>query len=62
MASVKKKDELFDLTAELEHQTAKAYLLNDGTKKAWVPKSQVEDNEDGTYTLPMWLAVEKGFV
>jgi hypothetical protein len=62
MASVKKQDELFDLTAELEHQTEKAYLLNDGTKKIWVPKSQVENNEDGTFTLPMWLAVERGLV
>ena len=62
MASVKKEEELFDLAARLEHETEKAYLLHDGTKKAWVPKSKVEDNGDGTYTMPLWLATDKGFV
>jgi hypothetical protein len=62
MANTKKEPELFDLAAELRHETEKAYLLHDGTKQAWVPKSQVEDNGDGTYTMPLWLATERGFV
>lgn len=57
-----KKRELFDLTADIEAETEKAWRLNDGTHKEWVPKSQVQDNGDGTFTMPQWLAEEKGFV
>lgn len=55
------KDKLFDLTAEKQGETAKAWRLFDGSKTEWVPKSQVEDNGDGTFTMPFWLAKEKGF-
>ena len=54
--------ELVDIGALVIHQTEKAYLLFDGAVKAWVPKSQVEDNEDGTFTMPERLAQEKGFI
>lgn len=30
--------------------------------RVWVPKSQVENNEDGTFTMPEWLALDKGFI
>jgi hypothetical protein len=53
---------LFDLAAEIKAETEKAWLLFDGAKEAWVPKSQVENNKDGTFTMPEWLAVDKGFV
>jgi len=68
------KLKLIDIAAELRHETDNAYLLYDGrseikkgdTKpselKVWVPKSQVENNEDGTFTMPEWLAMEKGFI
>lgn len=56
------KSELFDLAAEIKGETEKAYRLHDGTKTEWVPKSQVENNNDGTFTMPLWLAQEKGFV
>lgn len=56
------KSELFDMAAEVKVETAKAWLLSDGVKEAWVPKSQAEDNGDGTFTMPEWLAKEKGFV
>jgi hypothetical protein len=55
-------DKLFDLAAEIRGETNAAYRLFDGTKIEWVPKSQVEDNGDGTFTMPLWLAKEKGFV
>ncbi|MDF1625620.1 MAG: hypothetical protein P1U84_04985 [Parvibaculaceae bacterium] len=29
---------------------------------AWLPKNLVEDNGDGTYTMPEWLAHEKGLI
>lgn len=54
--------ELFEVAAELRHETKLAYLLFDGTKEAWVPKSQVQDNNDGTFTMPQWLAEKVGFV
>ena len=53
--------ELFDLAAEIKGETDRAYRLFDGTKTEWVPKSQVEDNHDGTFTMPMWLAEKAGF-
>ena len=56
------KSELFDLTAEIKGETSKAIRLYDGKKTEWVPKSQVEDNGDGTFTMPEWLAKEKGFI
>jgi len=46
--------------AELRHETQAAYLLADGAREALVPKSQVEDNGDWTYTMPSWLAKDKG--
>ena len=56
------KSELFDLAAKIVGETDKAWRINDGTKVEWVPKSQVEDNGDGTFTMPEWLAKEKGFI
>ena len=56
------KSELFDLAAKIRAETSKAWLLFDGTKEAWVPKSQVEDNRDGTFTMPEWLAKDKEFI
>lgn len=54
--------QLIDIAAEIKHETDKAWLLDDGTRKAWVPKSQVEDNGDGTFTMPEWLAQDKEFI
>jgi hypothetical protein len=53
---------LCDVTAELMHETEKAFLLFDGKRKVWVPKNLVENNEDGTFTMPVWLAEEKELV
>lgn len=56
------ESKLFDLAAEVKGETPKAWRLFDGTKTEWVPKSQAEDNGDGTWTMPLWLAQEKGFI
>ncbi len=53
---------LTDISAELKHATLKAFLLYDGSLEGWVPKDLVEDNKDGTFTMPEWLAKEKGFI
>lgn len=60
--------DLVDVTVVVEHETDKAWLVNDGGKtKVWVPKSkgEIERNRDGrtwTLTMPQWLAEDKGFV
>lgn len=30
--------------------------------EALVPKSLVTDNKDGTFTMPVWLAKDRGFL
>ena len=57
-----RKRELVDIAAQLHRETERAYLLFDGTREVWVPKSQVESNPDGTFTMPEWLAQAKGFI
>ena len=57
------KSDLVDIEAVLRHETDAAYLLDHGGKEpAWVPKSMVEDNGDGTFAMPEWLALEKGMI
>jgi hypothetical protein len=58
-----KENRLIDIAATMLHETANAYRIFDGTKTEWVPKSQVEYNEeDSTFTMPEWLAKEKEFI
>jgi hypothetical protein len=56
------KSELFDIAAQIIAETEKAWKLYDGRIEAWVPKSQVENNGDGTFTMPVWLAKDKEFI
>lgn len=56
------KSELFDVAAVVVGNTDLAWRLDDGATKEWVPKSLVEKNDDGTFTMPVWLAKEKGFI
>lgn len=53
---------LVDISGELRGETDRAFKLYDGARTEWVPKSEVEDNKDGTFTMPEWLAKEKGFI
>lgn len=54
--------DIIDVAAEKRGETERAWKIFDGTRTEWVPKSQVEDNGDGTYAMPEWLAKEKGFI
>lgn len=56
------KSGLTDIAAQVVGETGRAWKVFDGAKTEWVPKSQVEDNGDGTFTMPEWLAKEKGFI
>ena len=51
-----------EIEASIIRETEKAWLLDDGSRQSWVPKSQYEDNGDGTFTLPQWLAERCEFV
>jgi hypothetical protein len=53
---------LTDIAAEVRGETDLAFRLFDGKTTEWVPKSQVENNGDGTFAMPEWLAKEKGFI
>lgn len=53
---------LIDISGEKKAETEKAFQIYDGARTEWVPKSQVEDNGDGTFTMPEWLAKDKGFI
>lgn len=62
------RSNLVDLDVEIRRVTRhedgapNAYLLYDGSREVWVPASEVEDNSDGTVTMPLWLATDKGLV
>lgn len=44
---------LVDITAELRHETARAFLIFDGAKEVWVPKAFAEyDTQDKVCTMP----------
>ena len=53
---------LVDIAGELQGETAHAYRIFDGDRTEWVPKSQAQMNDDGTFTMPEWLAKDKGFI
>lgn len=64
------KSDLVDIAACRHAETEKAILISEtGDKKdaVWVPKSQVEIDNDGhenfiTVTMPEWLAKDKGLI
>ena len=72
------KTKLVDLELKLNERltSEKAYAVEDGTeittgtgakrmKIYWLPKSQVEIHREGSktiFTIPEWLAIDKGLV
>ena len=55
------KSDLVDIEAKLIGESAAAYRIDDGERKEWVPKSLVERDGD-TFTMPRWIADEKGLI
>ena len=61
-------DETFEIAGDIVHETDKAWLVNDGTKDVWLPKSQCEFTPSrgnvlhGVFDVPVWLAREKGLI
>lgn len=64
MANVPKKSEIVTVKdLVLEHETEKAYLFINGTKKIWVPKSLCDwDQTDSTLQIERWVAEDKELV
>lgn len=60
------KQEIFEITVTLMATTERAIQIDDGTNTVWLPKSQIEyeDNHDGTWTVtaPIWLLKDKGLI
>ena len=57
------RSDIIDLAGTLLSQTEGAYRIDFGElAPVWMPKSQVEDNGDGTFAMPEWLAKEKGLI
>lgn len=54
--------DLVEISGEIRAQTDKAIQLFDGDKPVWLPRSQIEINDDGTVTMPEWLALDKGLI
>lgn len=57
-----RKSDLVDVAAEVRRETDKAWLIFDGDREVWLPKSQCERNHDKTFTMPEWLANDKGLI
>ena len=59
------KSDLIDLAVEIRAETARAFLVHDGHRDVWLPKSQVEVTETrgpSIVTLPTWLAKDKELI
>jgi hypothetical protein len=50
----------FEFAAELVHETDAAYLVNDGDQEHWLPKKLTTRIDDKTWSIPEWLAIERG--
>lgn len=63
-----RRSDLVDLALAIHGETDKAWLLSDEDDKAkaqWLPKSQAERGEGkdaGIWTMPGWLAKDRGWV
>ncbi len=57
-----RRNELVDLNGTITAQTDKAVMFSTGDRKVWLPRSQIEINDDGTVTMPEWLALDKELI
>lgn len=51
---------ILDLEMRYATERAFGFRLNIRDPLVWCPKRFVEDNGDGTFTMPTWLMIEKG--
>jgi len=59
---------MVDISGELIHETDNAILIDDGDRRVWLPKSQVEmegmafAGYNIKISIPEWLAQEKELI
>ena len=57
-----------EFCGEIVNETRLAYLVFDGDKEVWIPKSQVlsllrlKPSKTYEFTIPEWLAIEKEII
>jgi hypothetical protein len=57
------RSDIVDVEGEIrEPGTELAVQFYDGERTVWLPRSQIEINDDGTVSMPEWLAQEKGLI
>jgi len=66
------KSDLVDIACFVRMETPRAFLINDGHREVWVPKSQCEveysnhsqsdEPSNAICTMPEWLAKEKELI
>lgn len=66
------KSNLIDIACVIRAEREKSVAVADGTTEThegrerevwfWLPRSQIEINDDGTVTMPEWLARDKGLI
>jgi hypothetical protein len=55
--------DLVDIEGRVLIRREKAIYFDAGdAKPIWLPLSQIEINDDGSVTMPEWLALEKGLI
>lgn len=60
---MKRNHEIIEIACQVKHETEKAFLVFDGDKDVWLPKTQCEwDGRDKVMQMPEWLAMEKGLI
>ena len=57
------RSDIVDIAGEIrEPGTTLAVRFYDGERVVWLPRSQIEINDDGTVSMPEWLAKEKELI
>lgn len=63
------RSDLIDIACAVRRDLGASILIADGSeddngneKLTCLPKSQVEINDDGTVTMPEWLAKDRGLI
>lgn len=55
---------VMEIAATMVRETPAAWLINDGDVEAWIPKSLATMDvgaRHSIFTMPEWMAIEKGF-
>ena len=56
-----------EIACTVKHETTAAYLITDGDKEVWIPKSKVSDYCETkevieSIFIPEWFATDKGLI